>query len=74
MEKNNLKKIIPILIIIVVIMIIIIGAVLISLKKNNAKEFDGDPNGDSIFVVNEANNENTKYIDTDRADLNNSEK
>lgn len=74
MEKNNFKKIIPILIIIVVIMIIIIGAVLISLKKNNAKEFDGDPNGDSIVIVNEANNESIKFIDTENKDINNGQK
>lgn len=74
MEKNNFKKILPILIIIVLIMIIIIGVVLNSLKKNNDEEFEGDPNGDSIVIVNEANNESIKFIDTENKDINNGQK
>ena len=74
MEKNNFKKILPILIIIVLIMIIIIGVVLNSLKKNNDEEFERDPNGDSIVIVNEANNESIKFIDTENKDINNGQK
>ena len=74
MDKNNIKKILPILIIIVLILIIIIGVVLVLLTKNNDEEFEGDPNGDSIVIVNEANNESIKFIDTENKDINNGQK
>lgn len=85
MKENNLKKILPILIIIVVIMIIIIGVILLNLIKKDENKTEVDPNGDLIFIVDEANstnngqdnnqnNINDQYIDTKNAVVNNGEK
>ena len=73
--KNN--KILQILIIIVIIMIIIIGAVLINLIKKDENKTEVDPNGDSIFIVDEvdkSNNISDQYIDTENPTLNNRKK
>lgn len=85
MNKNNFKKILPILIIIIVIMIIIIGVVLINLIKKDEKTAELDPNGDLVVIENKENtqdnrqnntqnNTSTQYIDTESATVNSGEK
>lgn len=74
MEKINLKKILPIIIILLFIMIIIIGVIIVSLKKQNDQISNIDPNGDLITIINEDNNENTLYIDTENNVAKNNQK